>query len=52
MLQPQAVDTKLLELLNSLMQLDQFKHLVLVGGTALALQIGHRKSIDIDLFDN
>lgn len=22
----------------------------LVGGTALALQIGHRKSIDIDLF--
>lgn len=22
----------------------------LVGGTALALQLGHRKSIDIDLF--
>ena len=27
-----------------------FKHLRLVGGTALALQTGHRKSIDIDLF--
>ncbi len=25
---------------------------VLVGGTALALQIGHRKSIDLDMFTN
>ncbi len=30
-------------------QLDSFR---LVGGTSLALQIGHRKSIDIDLFSN
>jgi predicted nucleotidyltransferase component of viral defense system len=27
-----------------------FNNLRLVGGTALALQIGHRKSVDIDLF--
>jgi len=28
----------------------QLKDFVLVGGTALALQIGHRISIDLDLF--
>lgn len=32
------------------MQDDLFKDFFLVGGTALALQIGHRLSIDIDLF--
>jgi hypothetical protein len=32
------------------MQTDEFKELRLVGGTSLALQIGHRSSIDIDLF--
>jgi len=32
------------------MQIDEFKELRLVGGTSLALQIGHRQSIDIDLF--
>ncbi len=31
--------------------LDSFKKkYILVGGTAIALQIGHRKSIDFDLF--
>jgi hypothetical protein len=29
---------------------DQFSSFNLVGGTALALHLGHRKSIDIDLF--
>jgi hypothetical protein len=30
----------------------ELQDFVLVGGTALALQIGHRTSIDIDLFSN
>ena len=32
------------------MEMHSFKELRLVGGTSLALQIGHRESIDIDLF--
>jgi len=32
------------------MSINEFNGLRLVGGTALALQIGHRKSIDLDLF--
>lgn len=32
------------------MKEDQLNDFVLVGGTALALQIGHRISVDIDLF--
>ena len=32
------------------MKLNQFDGFLLVGGTSLALQIGHRNSIDIDLF--
>jgi len=31
---------------------DEFKNMRLVGGTALALQIGHRKSIDLYFFGN
>lgn len=50
MLQTQAVSGKLLELLIALQQLPAFQSLRLVGGTALALQIGHRESVDIDLF--
>src|SRR3989344_3714986 len=30
--------------------LTRFKDFYLVGGTALALQIGHRRSVDFDLF--
>ena len=50
MLHYQTIDPKTLELLNKLMQIDAFNALRLVGGTSLALQIGHRKSIDLDLF--
>ena len=32
------------------MYCDEFANLRLAGGTALALQLGHRKSIDLDLF--
>jgi predicted nucleotidyltransferase component of viral defense system len=34
------------------MSLDELNHFYLVGGTALALQYGHRVSVDIDLFSN
>jgi len=50
MLQTKSVQPKLLELLICLMQEEEFKDFILVGGTSLALQIGHRISIDIDLF--
>lgn len=38
--------------LIKLMQSDVFNDFRLVGGTALSLQIGHRESIDIDLFSD
>jgi len=50
MLQTQTVKPELLELLNQIMKISLFDNFILVGGTALALQIGHRNSIDIDLF--
>jgi predicted nucleotidyltransferase component of viral defense system len=32
------------------MQFKELHHFVLVGGTALSLKFGHRKSVDLDLF--
>ena len=52
MLQLSTIDTTTLELLKKLMCFDEFANMRLVGGTALALQIGHRKSIDLDFFGN
>jgi predicted nucleotidyltransferase component of viral defense system len=52
MLQTKSVDKKLLELLEKIMAEPLFDSFVLVGGTSLALQIGHRVSVDIDLFGN
>jgi predicted nucleotidyltransferase component of viral defense system len=49
-LQTSAVDRKLLQLLEQLMISEELRNFYLVGGTALALHLGHRKSIDIDLF--
>ena len=45
-----TVDLSTLELLKRLQSLDELKGLRLAGGTSLALQYGHRKSIDLDLF--
>lgn len=45
-----AIESRTLGLLKSLMAKEYVQPYVLVGGTALALQLGHRKSIDIDLF--
>ena len=50
MLQLSTIDTSTLELLKKLMCFDEFVNMRLVGGTALALQLGHRKSIDLDFF--
>ncbi|WP_255313467.1 nucleotidyl transferase AbiEii/AbiGii toxin family protein [Flavobacterium hibernum] len=38
------------ELLQRLMKDEKLKDHILVGGTALALRLGHRLSVDIDLF--
>lgn len=50
MLHKEAVSTAILDLIRVLQQRKELSSFTLVGGTALALQIGHRKSIDIDLF--
>ena len=50
MLQYRAVYPETLELLKILMKYDSLRQTFLVGGTALALQLGHRISVDIDLF--
>ena len=50
MLQISAVQPSTLELLINLQRLDILKSTRLVGGTALALQLGHRLSIDLDFF--
>lgn len=50
MLQKQTVSPDCLQLIYDLMDISTLNKFRLVGGTALALQYGHRKSIDIDLF--
>ena len=49
MLHEETVGEATLALIRKLSADSQLKDFVLVGGTALALQLGHRKSIDIDL---
>lgn len=50
MLKTITVNSYLLDILQKCMNTNILKDFVLVGGTALALQRGHRISIDIDLF--
>ncbi len=50
MLRKETVTPGTLELLKNLMAVQNLADFFLVGGTALSLQIGHRISIDIDLF--
>lgn len=52
MLYYNTVNDLLKNSLIKLMQSDVFNDFRLVGGTALSLQIGHRESIDIDLFSD
>lgn len=50
MLHYTTIDSTTLELLKRLLAIPYFSNVYLAGGTSLALQIGHRKSIDLDLF--
>lgn len=50
MLHLETISPGTLTLLKKIQALDEFKDTRLVGGTALALQLGHRKSIDLDFF--
>lgn len=50
MLHKETVERTTFELLIKLMQDERFKNFNLAGETALALYLGHRKSIDLDLF--
>lgn len=50
MLHLETVDSGTFSLLEELMQIPALKQFDLVGGTALSLIYGHRKSVDLDLF--
>ena len=50
MLREETVEPGTLGLLKKIVTLPELKQFRLVGGTALSLLYGHRKSIDIDLF--
>jgi hypothetical protein len=50
MLQTQTVDGATLELLKDILAMPQLSKFALVGGTNLSLRLGHRLSIDLDLF--
>ncbi len=50
MLHKETIDTKTLELLIDLQKEALLSEFNLVGGTALALHLGHRRSVDLDFF--
>ena len=50
MLSLHTIAPNTLELLKNLSSIHEFRGMRLVGGTALALQYGHRQSIDLDFF--
>lgn len=52
MLHYETVSPHLLSVLKKIQQLPEVSAFRLVGGTSLSLQLGHRISVDIDLFTN
>ncbi|HJP62633.1 MAG TPA: nucleotidyl transferase AbiEii/AbiGii toxin family protein [Mucilaginibacter sp.] len=50
MLREETVEPATLGLLKKMVALPELNQFRLVGGTALALILGHRKSVDLDLF--
>lgn len=51
MLHIETIEPATLELLKKIQSIPEFQGTRLVGGTALALQIGHRQSVDLDFID-
>jgi hypothetical protein len=47
---PSIISPHTFQLIQQLQSLPELANFYLVGGTSLALQLGHRNSIDIDLF--
>ncbi len=52
MLHIKTVEPHAFSVLNQLMKIPELKDFSLVGGTALSLSYGHRKSVDLDIFSN
>lgn len=52
MLHKETINKDLTEVLQTLTMIPELESFRLVGGTAVALHIGHRVSIDIDFFSN
>jgi len=52
MLQTSTIEPATLDILKQLMSIPELSDFTLVGGTALSLRYGHRKSIDLDLFSS
>lgn len=50
MLQIETVSKDTLSILKKLMSIDELSEFYLAGGTSLALQLGHRLSVDLDFF--
>ncbi len=50
MLFKEPVTPSTLKIIQKLFSIDELNNFDLVGGTALAMQIGHRISVDIDMF--
>jgi len=50
MLRTDTLEKSTLDLLKRLQKIPLLSELRLVGGTALALQLGHRRSVDLDFF--
>ncbi len=52
MLQIEAIEPHTFSILKQLMDIPELMDFSLVGGTALSLLYGHRKSVDLDFFSN
>lgn len=47
---PETINKKTKSVLAKIKKLDWIKNFYLAGGTALAIQLGHRESVDLDFF--